>query len=81
MVDPLVSVSNYYIFSSRVAVLARPQGGTIHNLRTEYSPVLSDPKGMQYLLYDSNLVGEKIERGGEKEKEKERRRRGKKQEP
>ena len=34
------------IFSSRVAVLARPQGGTIKNLRTEYSPVLSDPKGM-----------------------------------
>ena len=26
------------IFSSRVAVLARPQGGTIHNLRTEYFP-------------------------------------------
>ena len=24
-----------------------PQGGTIHNPRTEYSPVLSDPKGMQ----------------------------------
>ena len=36
------------IFSSRVAVLARPQGGTIHNLRTEYSPVLSVPKEMQY---------------------------------
>ena len=28
---------------SRVAVLARLQGGTIHNLRT----VLPDPKGMQ----------------------------------
>ena len=27
--------------------MARPQGGTIHNLRTEYSHVLSDPKGMQ----------------------------------
>ena len=31
------------IFSSKVAVLARPQEGTIHNLRTE----LSDPKVMQ----------------------------------
>ena len=27
--------------SSRVAVLAQPQGGTIHNLRTEYFPVLT----------------------------------------
>ena len=52
-----------------MAVLARPQGGTIHNPRTESS----DPNGM-HLLYDSNLVG-KNGRGGEKEKEKERRKR------
>ena len=53
-----------------MAVLARPQGGTIHTLRTEYSPVLADPKE-----YDSNLMGGgggEIERGGENEKEKER---------
>ena len=35
------------IFSSRVAVLARPQGGSIQNPRTEYFPILHDPKGMQ----------------------------------
>ena len=54
-----------------MAVLARPQGGTIHNLRTEYSAV---PKGMQIdLLYDSNLVGEKIGRGKREKKERRKR--------
>ena len=60
--------------------MARLQGGTIHNPRTEYSPVLSDPKGM-ILLYGSNLVGENGRGGGggggRKEKEKERRKRKK----
>ena len=41
--------------------------------RTEYSPVLSDPKGM-HLLYDSNLVGKngkrKKKKRGEREKKK-----------
>ena len=32
------------IFSSRLAVLARAQQGTIQKPRTEYSPVLTDPK-------------------------------------
>ena len=32
------------IFSSRLAVLARAQRGTIQKPRTEYSPVLPDPK-------------------------------------
>ena len=38
------------IFSSRVAVLARPQ-------RTEYSPVLSDPCKRNAIIDLSNLVG------------------------
>jgi hypothetical protein len=62
------------IFSLRVAVLARLQGGAIHNSRTEYSTVLPGPKGLQ-LCY-SNLVaiypegGKKgrSKRMGEKEK-------------
>ena len=53
-----------------MAVLARPQGGTIHN------PELNIPRPKRNaivdLLYDSNLVG-KNGRGGEKEIEKERR--------
>ena len=32
--------------SSRVAVLARPQGGSIQNPRTEYFSILHDPKGI-----------------------------------
>ena len=39
------------------SILARPQGGTIHNLRTEYSPVFPDPKGICNDRYDSNLMG------------------------
>ena len=46
------------------------QGGTIHNLRTEYC--LTKKECNKDLLYDSNLVGIH-RRGGEKEKEKERR--------
>ena len=39
------------IFSSRVAVLARPQGGTIHNPRTDpYCP--TQGTAIIYLLYD-----------------------------
>ena len=32
------------IFSSMVAVLARPKGGTIQNQRAEYFPILPDPR-------------------------------------
>ena len=39
----------------------------MHNPRTEYSPVLSDPKGYIYYVW-----WEKNGRGGEKEKEKEK---------
>ena len=52
--------------SSRVAVLARLQGGTIIFLcfvRPKRNAIID-------LLYDSNLVGEKIGRGEEKEKKK-----------
>ena len=53
--------------------MARPQGGTIHNL-TEYSPVLPDPKGMQYIM--TQIWCEKKKKnwkGRGKGKEKERR--------
>ena len=44
------------IISSRVAVLARPQGGAIHNLRTEYFPIHlycpTQGTAIIYLLYD-----------------------------
>ena len=50
------------IFSSSVAVLDRSRGGTIHNLRTEYSLLLPDPD------CDSNLVGKKGRGKGEKER-------------
>ena len=61
------------IFSSRVAVLARPQGGSIQNPRTEYFPILHDPKvsltnarkniKSEFLLLDivSKLFGGKLE--------------------
>ena len=55
------------IFSSRVAELARPQGRTIHNIPL-YCPTQKECNNRFIIcLSDSNLVGEKIGRGGEKE--------------
>ena len=63
-VDPLVLVSNYNLLHDReiwgniqfeggsIAVLARPQGGTIHNPRTEYFPLVYSS------LESSNLIGQ-----------------------
>ena len=53
VINSWVTIIIYYCMTGRaiqenmVAVLARPQEGTIHNLRTEYSPVLPNPKGMK----------------------------------
>ena len=45
------------IFGSRLAVLARPEGGPIQKPRTEYSPVLPDLRSaIIYLLYDLALA-------------------------
>ena len=49
------------IFSSGVAVLARPQGGTIHNLRLNI-PLYCPTKRECDLLYDSNSVGASIKK-------------------
>ena len=64
------------IFSSRVAVLARLQGGTIHNLRTEYSLYCPTLKGMQYnrfiirLKFGGHSLGKGRGKGKRKGKEK-----------
>ena len=66
---------NYYCmtgsaFGSRVAVLARPQGESIQNLRTEIPPYCTTQKECNNnLFYDSTKSGQRV-RGGKKEKKK-----------
>jgi hypothetical protein len=50
-----------------VAVLARLQGGSIHNLTTEYSSVFPDPKGIPFIIY-SIFVSIYRENKGKKKK-------------
>ena len=48
LISLIIIMLLYIAGSLRVAVLAQPQGGTVHNLRTEYS---------KRNVYDSNSVG------------------------
>ena len=66
------------IFSSRVAVLARPQGGSIQNLRTEYFLYgMTQKECNNNYNYDSTKSGQREEKnggGGKGRKEKGRKR-------